>query len=161
MAEKSTFSSETRLIPWVAWAIAAIAFAGAQVGFNVFIARQPDAPPLAARIILGLVAGSLLSIILLLVGYVNRDAKRRGMNSLLWTLLVIFIPNALGFIAYFIVREPKLEACPRCGEQVQTAFAFCPKCNYALLPCCPNCKHALKEGYSFCPYCGNSVGASV
>jgi hypothetical protein len=32
------------------------------------------------------------------------------MNSLVWTLLVIFIPNGIGFIIYFLTRQPLLQS---------------------------------------------------
>ena len=41
-----------------------------------------------------------------LIGYVNADSRRRGMRSLMWTLLAIFVPNALGIILYFVLRDP-------------------------------------------------------
>ena len=78
----------------------------------------------------------ILAIIILMIGYVNADSKRRGMNSLLWTLLVIFVPKALGFIAYFLLRKPLMMPCPKCGTPVGSDFRFCPKCGYAVTPMC-------------------------
>ena len=49
------------------------------------------------RVLLTFLTGIALSIYFLLVGYVNQDAKRRDMGQVLWTLLVIFVPNCLGF----------------------------------------------------------------
>ena len=80
--------------------------------------------------------GIFLAIIILMIGYVNADSKRRGMNSLLWTLLVIFIPKALGFLAYFLLRKPLLMPCPNCRTSVGSDFRYCPKCGYALTPTC-------------------------
>ena len=37
-------------------------------------------------------------------GYIYADAKRRGMNALLWTLLAMLLPKPIGFIAYFLLR---------------------------------------------------------
>ena len=36
--------------------------------------------------------------------YVYRDAKRRGMNAALWTLIALLAPSLVGFIIYLIVR---------------------------------------------------------
>ncbi len=90
---------------------------------------------------MGLGAGLAGACYLLLIGYINRDAKRRGMSPLrfgrLWRL---FIPNALGIILYFVLRQPLRGACPQCGYAVQTGFNFCPRCNYKLSPNCPQCQ---------------------
>ena len=50
----------------------------------------------------------LISVIVLLpilVGiYVFRDAKSRGMNAAMWTLIAILVPSLIGFIIYLLVR---------------------------------------------------------
>jgi len=119
------------------------------VGFR----HDPHAPPVAVRVLIGSLAGTVLGIVMLLYGYVNRDAKRRGMNSTLWTLLVIFVPNAIGFIIYFVVRQPILGKCPQCGATTYSTFNFCPKCKFNLHPACPQCHRAIEVGATFCPYC--------
>ena len=62
-----------------------------------------------------LVGVAFLGAYVLLVGYVFGDARRRGMNYVLWTLLSIFIPNAIGIILYFILRDPVPVPCPTCA----------------------------------------------
>ncbi len=54
--------------------------------------------------------GMPLFVLVLLIGYVYADAKRRGMRYVMWTLLAIFIPNAIGIILYFVMRDPLLAA---------------------------------------------------
>jgi hypothetical protein len=101
---------------------------------------------------------------ILLIGYVNRDAKRRGMNSTLWTLLcVILMPAylALGFIIYFLVREPLPYACPKCAATVGPRFNFCPSCKCDLHPSCPQCRREIVETDRFCPNCGCELGAAA
>lgn len=98
---------------------------------------------------------------LLLTGYVYADAKRRGMNALLWTLLVILIPKAIGFIAYFLLRKPLLIPCPNCGTEVGSDFPYCPKCGHALTPSCSHCGRAISSDYVCCPYCGKTVGSGA
>jgi hypothetical protein len=56
-----------------------------------------------------------LLVFVLLIGYVNGDARRRGMRYVLWTLLAIFIPNAIGIILYFVLRDPLMRVCQQCG----------------------------------------------
>ena len=152
-----TVSSEMKIIPPWAWVLAPIAFVCLQFVFNVIVARQPDAPPALARVVLGLLVGIVAGTYLLFVGYVNRDSKRRGMSSVLWTCVAFLIPNALGIILYFVLRQPVRNVCPQCGHAVQTGFNFCPQCNCKLSPNCPQCQRAVAVTDIYCPYCGNSL----
>lgn len=151
------FKAEIKIVPRWAWALAGIAFLAAQWFFDIALAHQPSPPPAWARPLLGLLAGIGGGAFLLLIGYVNRDAKRRGMNPVLWTIVVIIIPNALGFILYFLLRQPLRGACPQCGYFVETGFNFCPRCSYKLAPSCPQCKRVVGVNDVYCPYCGTSL----
>jgi hypothetical protein len=125
---------------------------GSMVFFLGFTIREfMAALPLTAVILLVL-AGLVGAI-----GYVYGDSKRRGMNPTLWTLVVIFVPNFIGFIVYFLVREPIKGNCTGCGRSVSTTAAFCPHCGHALKRHCPECKIQLDEDHQFCPGCGKSV----
>jgi RNA polymerase subunit RPABC4/transcription elongation factor Spt4 len=150
-------AAEIKIVPTWAWVLAVIGFASGQVLFNVVVARQPDAPPAWARSLLGVVAGLVLGCFLLFVGYINRDSKRRGMSPVLWTTVAILIPNALGIILYFVLRQPLRSACPQCGNFVQTGFSFCPRCSYKLSPSCPQCQRTVGVNDVYCPYCGTSL----
>ena len=154
---QTSLSTEVRIVPAWAWVLAGIGFVSMQFVFNVVVARQPDAPPAWARPLLGLLVGIVLACLLLFIGYINRDAKRRGMSPVLWTIVAILIPNALGIILYFVLRQPLRSACPQCGNAVQTAFNFCPQCNCKLSPNCPQCQHAISATDVYCPYCGTSL----
>lgn len=76
-----------------------------------------------------------------------------------WTLLVIFIPNAIGFILYFLLRQPIMIKCPQCGETTIPSFNYRPKCIFNLRPTCPNCRHAISSGDKFCSYCACELEA--
>ena len=152
--KKPNINEEVKIIPWWAIALSIALFAGLQVLMHaVLFPREPHPAPIAWRIFIGLIAGVVLAFFVLLVGYVNRDAKRRGMNAGLWTALVIFVPDAIGFIIYFLLRQPLRTACPSCGTLADPAFNFCPKCKFNLHPACPQCHHAVQVGDVYCPYC--------
>jgi hypothetical protein len=93
----------------------------------------------------------------LFVGYVYRDSKRRGMRPVMWTLLVIFIPNMIGFILYFILRDPILQGCRQCGADVRTGFAYCPKCGTPRAQTCPQCRRPVESDWAHCPQCGSKL----
>jgi hypothetical protein len=162
MNEQSQFQRELSIIPAVAKWIAALIFIAIQVGMQGILPRYAhDLPPQPWWMLITLVAGVVMTIIVLMVGYVSADSKRRGMNSLLWTLLVIFVPKALGFIAYFLLRKPILVPCPSCATPIGSDFRFCPKCGYAVTPSCAFCGRSIKRDYTVCPYCGRAVGAAA
>lgn len=151
------FNREMGLIPWWAYLIAAVGFVCMQGVMNWVVAKEPNAPPYIARVIIGLVGGSVLAVMVLLIGYVNRDSKRRGMNQTLWTCLVIFVPNALGFILYFLVRQPLQVACGHCGAMLQPNFRFCPKCSTPRFAVCGHCNTPTQPGDLFCNNCGRML----
>jgi hypothetical protein len=79
---------------------------------------------------LAVLAGTVIAIWILGVGYVNADARRRGMPPILWTLIVVFIPNLLGFLLYFALRRPIALPCPHCGQPTTAGQRFCSWCGY-------------------------------
>ena len=119
--------------------------------------HDPHSPPFPVRVLLSVLLGVVLSIYFGLIGYVNQDAKRRDMGQVLWTLLVIFIPNGLGFLAYFLLRKPLIQYCPQCGERVEKGFHYCAKCGCELELSCKWCGQAVDRDYLVCPYCGKSL----
>ena len=151
---QSVLAREIKIVPWLAWALGAISFAVAQWYFNIEMVRLPHPPPAWARPSLGILAGGCAAAYLLLIGYVNRDSKRRGMSPTLWTLVAIFVPNLLGILLYFVLRHPLIQACPQCGSAVEAGFNFCPRCSYKLAPSCPQCQRIVSVSDAYCPFCG-------
>jgi len=103
----------------------------------------------------------VLILWLIVVFWTYRDAERRGMNGLLWALLVLF-GHFIGFLVYLLVRSgPKTvpgqtvpEAlCPDCKKPVKIEFAVCPYCKRVLKPTCSSCGKDVKEDWQVCPYC--------
>jgi predicted amidophosphoribosyltransferase len=79
---------------------------------------------------------------------------------LLWALLAIFIPNAIGIILYFILRDPLLQYCSKCGAGSQASFTFCSVCGEPLSETCPGCRGTVQPGWSHCARCGASLPAA-
>src|SRR5947208_15108444 len=67
--------------------------------------------PLAAMVPLAIFGGTILGCYVLLIGYVKRDAGRRGMSRLGCTLPVILIPNEHVIVSYFLLRKPNTAHC--------------------------------------------------
>jgi hypothetical protein len=131
-------------------------------GNQMFPPELRDNPALASLAVAGIVttASLCIAILVFLIAYVNRDAARRGMNSGLWTLLVLILtPNTLilGPVIYFLMREPLPYPCPACGTTVGARFNYCPNCKCNLYPACPQCKREVAESDKFCPCCGNDL----
>jgi ABC-type Fe3+ transport system permease subunit len=175
--ENLRFRDEFKLVPRWLFVLVILLFLVAQVialavnltapsrGDQIFPPELQNDPATASVALAGIVTAVslLMATLIFLVGYVNRDAKRRGMNSALWTLLVlILMPTSmiLGFVLYFLTREPLPYQCPQCGNSVGARFNFCPNCKCDLHPSCPQCKHEVVETDKYCPYCGNDLGAA-
>ncbi len=136
--------------------ILAVALAMMILGFLALGAHFSDKPaiPIWVWAILGTVIPLLVGGMVMLYGYIYGDAKRRGMRPVLWVLLAIFIPNLIGVLLYFVLRDPLPEPCPRCGAAVQTGYAYCPSCAAPLRPACPHCRSTISPGWTHCAHCG-------
>ncbi len=155
---QSTFRSELKIIPPAAWLVAGLFLVfWFVVALPLILSRaesKPGEPPVEVLAGLLTFAGVLLSAWVLMVFYVNADAGRRQMNRLLWTLLVIFIPNAIGFIIYFLLRKPIARPCPKCRTPLRPEFVFCPACGLEIAAKCAACNRAVESGWVSCAYCG-------
>ena len=101
----------------------------------------------------------LLIVLPVLVGvYVYRDARRRGMNAGLWTLIAIVAPSLIGFLVYLLVRGNYTDwNCARCGTAVKERFVVCPKCGAKLRPACPACLTPVEADWAVCPKCAGRL----
>lgn len=156
----SRFDQEFALVPtgarWTA-ALVVLAFAALMAGiFLVPVAvNEPKALVFVLPVFLAsLLGAAFLGAFVLLVGYVFADARRRGMKHVLWTLLAIFIPNAIGIILYFILRDPIPVPCPACGTLARKGHAFCAGCGAAVRTACPQCRQPIETGWRNCARCG-------
>lgn len=117
--------------------------------------------PLAARIALSGALALFVFLYGLLVAYVYGDAKRRGMRHRLWTLVAALAPNALGFIAYFLLRDPLVPPCGACGATARRELAFCPQCGAPRGQACPACRRPLERVWTHCGHCGAPIPQSA
>lgn len=178
--ERSTFREELRIVPkWLLWTCVALTLLAVVIGVAMNLdgiktggAIFPGDESLRHDPLLstfGLIAailgsGLFVSLFLLTLGWVYRDAKRRGMNGALWTLLVLILAPMylfIGLIIYLLVREPLPYSCPQCASSVSARFNFCPNCKYNLQPACPQCQKEVSDTDKFCPYCATPLKPAV
>lgn len=154
----SRFRDELRVIPRTAVYLAWGAYLVLATLLFIGMVLSPD-PEFRNWPILGKAAFVyglclLLPALLMLVGYVYADAKRRKMRYVMWTFLALLIPDGIGVILYFLLRDPLPLPCPSCHAEVPAKFTFCPHCGAALKPTCPQCGKAVEPGWANCPNCG-------
>ena len=90
--------------------------------------------------------------------YVYQDAKRRGMNAVLWALVAAVAPALIGVIVYLLVRGNYSDLrCPVCDTPVQEQFVVCPKCGTKLHASCPNCAAPVEPDWKVCPKCAQPL----
>lgn len=154
------FSDEVRIIPVIAWIIAVLIPICSFVAlFTVAIPRDPKLShwPVIGQVAFAIWPGLLVGVLVLFYGYINADARRRGMRYVMWTLLAMFVPNTIGIILYFILRDPLLAQCSKCGAQGRVNFTFCPQCGAELSNICSSCKRPVEPGWKSCPYCRSAL----
>ena len=132
--------------------VAAMAFIAVSFAVN-HESYMPD----AARMILPVLASAVMAGYVLLIGYIYGDARRRGMRYVLWTLLAVLAPSAIGILLYFILREPRQVHCTKCGCSVSPNFAYCPRCGGTMSATCGRCQRVAQPGWSHCAWCGGKL----
>jgi hypothetical protein len=175
--ERTRFRDELRVVPyWLRMACGVLYVIALGIGITVNLNRGylhsqgarmgsqlwpwvfRDNPVMASLSIAGVITlfAIFITSFLFLLGYVYRDAKRRGMHAGLWLLLILVLSPAylgIGFLLYFFMREPLPYACPNCAATVGGRYNFCPNCKTNLHPACPQCKQPVVETDKFCPNC--------
>jgi hypothetical protein len=155
----SRFREELKVIPRAAWTTTFVLWTIGALGIGLFwykgFGPTTDLPFL---LLIPVVPLLILSVYVPLVGYVYGDARRRCMRTaLLWTLLAIFIPNGIGILLYFVLRDPIPTPCPSCGAANKPGLAFCPYCGTAIRRSCLQCHCALEETWKNCAHCGQQL----
>ena len=131
MTAKSGFSR----IPIGAKVAAALVFLTIVAGLNWFFVDRNTLglAEVGLVTVIGAMGGLFAAAYVLLAGYVYADASRRGMPAIAWTALTVLVPNAIGFVLYFLLRKPIVHPCPNCGCGVAQDAAFCSRCGQSQL----------------------------
>jgi hypothetical protein len=82
----------------------------------------------------GLFGGVLLASWLVCLGFVYADARRRAMRPVLWVLVAGLFPHLLGFLLYFVLRQPIASPCAHCGQAIPLNQQFCAWCGTPQTP---------------------------
>ena len=154
-------NDDTRLIP--TWSVVAAALAFVLVEYYFWLVapgnRHHEPPALGLRVYFNLSWGLLASLYCLMLGYVSKDAPRRGMSTRFWMMVCLAMPGGIGAVLYFLLRQPEVSHCPACGTHVQSDFHFCPQCNYQLTTSCGNCFRSVRAADQFCTRCGYELAS--
>jgi len=140
-----TVKSEFSLIPIGAKVAAASVFLAIIAGLNWFFVDRNTLGVAEVGLVnvIGAMGGLFAAAYVLLAGYVYADASRRGMPAIAWTALTVLVPNAIGFVLYFLLRKPIVHPCPNCGCGVAEDAAFCSRCGQSQLNA--EVQHSWKE----------------
>ena len=144
----SRFRDEMDIVPRPAYAIGVCVW----LAFFLLMLLVPSARIRScehgrlAAVAISFLPGIPLFFLVLLIGYVYADAKRRGMRYVMWTLLAALIPNAIGIILYFVLREPLLVNCTVAARRCGLDLRFCPKCGALSPQACPQCRACRRAG---------------
>ena len=99
-----------------------------------------------------------LAIPVLIGVFVYRDAKKRNMNAVLWTLIAVLAPTFIGLIIYLIVRADHSPLqCPSCSQTVTERYTVCPKCGAKLKLTCEKCSFPVEPQWHICPNCAEPL----
>ncbi len=113
--------------------------------------------PLAILMFAAAFVSLMFMVVIAASRFVYVDARRRGMNPVLWTLVVIFVPYFVGLVVYLVVRSPLPLHCQFCNAIVNQNMSFCPQCGTVLKKQCANCLVSLEVSDRFCSNCGSVV----
>lgn len=100
----------------------------------------------------------ILSISVVGMLFVHFDAKKRRMNTAVWTAIAFFGPFFIGVLIYLINRVPVSELqCSNCGAAVSADDTECTSCGSRLITQCSNCHCPVEKGWTECHICGTKL----
>ena len=63
-----------------------------------------------------------------------RDARARGLDARIWTVIVLLVPNLMGLLLYFLIgRRQQRVRCASCGGQTEPGKRYCSNCGVSLV----------------------------
>jgi len=166
-----------RMIPLWSVVLAIVVFFGTMFFFNM-PGPGPNGPPDAVRrnnnppqqqqqrrrsnaevgrLMFSYTTAAALASLILLIGYVSRDVKRRPMPAALWILIVAVMPGGIGAVVYFLLRQPIMTRCPNCTTELAATVHFCPQCQFQVAPVCGRCFRGVQITDVYCAQCGHDV----
>jgi hypothetical protein len=148
---------ELRMIPRWSTTLAIVVFIGMQYIFYDVMPKPHHPAPLPMRMMMSYAWGTMWASYVLLLGYVSRDVKRRGMSAGLWMLVCMVLPGGIGAVVYFMLRQPVLSRCPNCSTEIASSYHFCPQCQFQMSPVCGTCHRGVKITDVFCTTCGHDL----
>ena len=149
--------AELQMIPRWAMALALAVFIGMQYLFFKVMPHPRHPAPLPMRMMMSYAWGTMWASYILLLGYVSRDVKRRGMSAGLWMLVCLVLPGGIGAVVYFLLRQPVLLRCPNCSTSIASTDHFCSQCQFQMAPVCGLCHRGVKITDVFCTQCGHDL----
>jgi len=154
-----TVNDDERMIPVWSIVVASVAFVLVEYYFWAVAPgqRHHAPPPIGFRIYFNLSWGIVVALYFLMVGYISKDAPRRGMSTRFWMLICFVMPGGICAVLYFLLRQPQVTRCPSCSTHVQSDFHFCPQCNYQLTANCGNCFRTVRATDQYCTRCGHEL----
>jgi hypothetical protein len=148
---------ELRMIPRWSIVLAIVVFAAMQYVFFRVMPNPHHPAPLPMRMMMSYAWGTMWASYVLLIGYVSRDVKRRGMSAGLWMLVCVVLPGGIGAVVYFMLRQPVLSRCPNCSTSIAATYHYCPQCQFQMSPVCGECHRGVKITDVFCTQCGHDL----
>ncbi len=152
----SSGDEDLRMIPRWSMVLATALFIAMQYVFHVVMPHHKH-ELLPLRIMMGYAWGTLVASYALMLGYVSRDAKRRGMPVGMWMLVCVVGTGGIGAVVYFMLRQPILSRCPNCSTEIAAGDHFCSQCQFQMSPVCGLCHRGVKITDVFCTQCGHDL----
>ena len=121
-------NDDERMIPAWSIVVASLSFVLVEYYFWIIAPGQHHHPPpaIGLRLYFNLSWGVVSSLYFLMMGYISKDAPRRGMSAMFWIPLCLVTPAGIGAVIYFLLRGPEMTRCPSCGTQVLERFSLLP-----------------------------------
>jgi uncharacterized membrane protein YhaH (DUF805 family) len=124
-------------------------------------------------VVLFIIAIFVINIMILV--WVAKDAKARGMGSPIGWLILVVLTGLIGLIVYIFARpQGTVSECPYCHNKRLSTMVTCPHCGHSntqerhyepaqpvppssAAKFCSDCGSKIDEGHAFCQECGKPV----